>query len=774
MRFAFLESNFKEQLIFLPATKMFRKSTALTLLGFGIFLSFLMLVFAPAPSFDYDFEHFFPQDDLDLAFYQQYERDFESDNDYLLIALQNRDGEWTDPLFLEKSNRIKEEIANLRGVDAVISILDLETPLIGLFGVRYIKVLDWETEASLNKSKLQLDQFKGSLISEDGENFLFLIKNNPQLSKEQGDTLYHQVQKIFLQNDITPKAVAGKIQTQGDFVTLMQAEFGLFLGASLVLILLTLVLIFRSWWGVIVPILVLSMGILWTFALILHAGKSLDIMSVMQPTIFLIVGLSALVHYFTQLTKKLRAGYQKELAIFETFQELTFAVGLTIFTTAVGFFSLYFTSIPALKGFGLWTGIGIVVIFIAVIVLTPGLLYLFPLSKKREKSIPSFSILHGLFSWIILKRKLVLFSFFGLTLLSIILGSQLKINGYLLDNLPLDHPIQEDFAFFDNQFGGSNPLEIHLAVGDGAGSLLDFEVLGEIEKLEVKLLKSFGKRQYVSPLSLVKSLNQAQNQGSRAAFSFPSQGQYLRMQRYFDQILKLEGPKVISMDQKTGRLSARVADLGSLEMGEKRSDILDFVEKEINPELLKVRWTGTAYLIDRGHESVTRQMFQGLFVAFGVVGIVAGFLFRSWRLSFILLIPNIIPLVWMLGLMYLLGIEFKLTTSILFTVAFGIAVDDSIHFMSKLKTELDKDKNLLYAIKRTFLEAGHAIFLTTVILVAGFALLSFSQFGVTHFTGLLISATLIFALLADLFLLPILLFPLKKAWDKKSKARIKD
>jgi len=200
---------------------------------------------------------------------------------------------------------------------------------------------------------------------------------------------------------------------------------------------------------------------------------------------------------------------------------------------------------------------------------------------------------------------------------------------------------------------------------------------------------------------------------------------------------------------------------------------LEFVQKEINPDLLKVRWTGTSYLIERGHESVTRQMVQGLLVAFAVVGLVAGFLFRSWRLSFILLIPNIIPLVWMLGLMFLLGIEFKLTTSILFTVAFGIAVDDSIHFMSKLKTELDTGKNLLYAIKRTFLEAGRAIFLTTLILVAGFALLSFSQFGVTHFTGLLISFTLVFAFLADFFLLPLLLFPLKKVWDKKAAARVK-
>jgi uncharacterized protein len=753
---------------------MFSKPIALALFGFGILSSALILIFPPKPSFDYDFEQFFPQDDPDLAFYQQFESDFESDNDYLLVALQNENRSLLSKPFLEKCDLIKNEILQLNGVDTLISILDLEMPVIGLFGISYSKVLDWENEDKLKQTSTQLSQFKGSLISSDGESLLFLIKNDSNLSKEQGDTLYQQIQEVFRANEIIPRAIAGKIQTQGDFVTLMQAEFGLFLGASMVLILLTLVLIFRSWWGVVVPVLVLSLGILWAFSVILYSGKSLDIMSVMQPTIFLIVGLSALIHYFTHLIKKWRSGYSKEEAILSTFRELTFAVGLTIFTTAVGFLSLYFTSIPALKAFGLWTGVGIVVIFFAVIVLTPGMLYLFTFSPIKKKSSFSSFVLHDLFSWTLRKRKPVLISFFGLTVLSVILGFQLHINGYLLDNLPLDHPIQEDFAFFDDQFGGSNPLEIYLEAGDLAGSLLDFEVLREIEKLELKLLELFEERQVVSPLSLVKSLNQAQNQGSRAAYAIPSQGQYLRMKRYLDQVLSLEGPKVISADQKSGRVSTRVDDLGSLEMGKRRAELLDFVQTNINADLLKVRWTGTAYLIDRGHESVTRQMFQGLLVAFGVVGILAGFLFRSWRLSFILLVPNIIPLVWMLGLMYLIGIEFKLTTSILFTVAFGIAVDDSIHFMTKLKTELDKGKNLLYAIKRTILEAGRAICLTTIILVSGFALLSFSQFGVTHFTGLLISFTLVFALLADLFLLPLLLIPLKKVWQRKYQSQIKD
>jgi uncharacterized protein len=749
---------------------MFSKSVSIALLGFGILLSLLIGVFRPTPAFDYDFEQFFPIDDPDLAFYRDFEKQFESDNDYLLLAIENPQGDWMDSDFLEKCNSVQNQLRELNGVDTLVSILDLSLPVIGFFGMREEKVLNWDTAEQLELSKARVAQFENSFISKDGKSFLFLVKNDPQLSKEQGDTLYHQIREVFRANQIQPKAVAGKIQTQGDFVALMQAEFGSFLGYSFLLMILALFFIFRSWWGIVIPILVLALGVLWAFALILYSGKPLDIMSVMQPTIFLIVGLSALIHFFTVFIQKLEKGLSQDQAVQDTFRELTFAVWLTIFTTAIGFLSLYFTSIPALKLFGLWTGIGILVMFGALVMITPGLLYLVPLSeKKKSSSIAKPSFLSALFVGIIRKRKLISWLFLGISVLALILGSQLKINGYLLDNLPLDHPIQQEVAFFDTQFGGSNPLEIAVSTGPQAQSLLEYEVLQELDKLENKLRETFGEREMLSPISLVKVLNQAQNQGSRAAFAFPSQGQYLRMKRFFNQAVKTEGGKVISADQKSGRISSRLADLGSLEMGIKRAEILDFIQKEIDPNFLQVRWTGTAYLIDRSHESVTRQMLQGLGVAFLAVGLIGGYLFRSWRLAFILLIPNIIPLIWMLGLMFLMGIEFKLTTSILFSIAFGIAVDDTIHFMSKLKSELAKGKNLHYAIKRTFMEAGKAIILTSVILVLGFGLLAFSQFGVTHFTGLLISFTLIFALTADLFLLPVLLFPLANVWKQKIK-----
>lgn len=753
---------------------MFGKSASYFLLAVSVVLTLVLFLFRPIPTFDYDFEQFFPQDDPDLAFYQGfYEKNFGSDNDYLLLAISNREGDWLDSAFLSKSAQIKTEIQSLDGVDTLISIFDLQAPIINAFGLQTFPVLDWSSWEQLRISEEKLTQFHGSLIARDGGSFLFLIQNDPNLDKKQGDQLYQGIVRVFDKNGIKPFAVAGKIQTQKDFVDLMQQEFGLFIGASLVLMLLVLYTVFRKPWGILIPISVLLIGILWAFGIILLAGKSLDIMSVMQPTLFLIVGLSALIHYFTYLIKKLRNGQPKEKAIQETFRELTFPVTLTVFTTSIGFLSLYFTSIPALKAFGLWTGIGILVLFAAILAIAPGLLHAFSLDQPASLS-PSKSerILASIFKKILQKRRLIIISFLTLSLVSFGLATQLKINGYLLDNLPLDHPIQKDFTYFDQHYGGSNPLELYLEKGPDVSDLVDLKVLVEIQKVENKLRELFGEGEFISPLSLAKTLNQAQNQGNPKAFVLPSRGQYLRMERYFDQALKQDGPKILSPDLQTGRISGRASDLGSLRMGELRDQLLDFVAKEIDPKLLKVKWTGTAHLIDRGHESVTWQMAKGLGVAFLIVGLLGGVLFRSWRLSMILLIPNVIPLVWMCGFMWVLGIEFKLTTAILFTVAFGIAVDDTIHFMSKLKLELSKGKNLHYAIKRTFIDAGTAIVLTSVILVAGFGLLIFSQFGVTHFTGLLISFSLIFALMADLFLLPVLLLPLKIVWDRKFKAPI--
>jgi predicted RND superfamily exporter protein len=150
-------------------------------------------------------------------------------------------------------------------------------------------------------------------------------------------------------------------------------------------------------------------------------------------------------------------------------------------------------------------------------------------------------------------------------------------------------------------------------------------------------------------------------------------------------------------------------------------------------------------------------MIMGLAIAFGVVAFIAGLMFRSWRMILITLVVNIIPLLMVAGIMGISGITLKLTTSVIFTVAFGIAVDDTIHFISKLQMELAKGKSPLYAIKRTYFSTGKAIVITTLILISGFLTLLLSSFGGTFYIGLFVGLTLLFALITDLTLLPVLI-----------------
>ncbi|WP_076502334.1 efflux RND transporter permease subunit [Belliella pelovolcani] len=755
---------------------MFDRKKSMLGLGLAALISVLFVILQPQVKFDYDFEQFFPQDDEELRFYQEFRTTFGNDNDYLLIALGQERGVF-DQEFLDEALAIQDKIQALDLVEAVFSLLELEEPIIGALGVSYRNALDWSSDQKLEQSKKRLlshPQYAGNLISQDGDYLLLMVSNKQRISKEEGDVLNLAIKEILSDSEIPLFYTAGKIKAQGEFVDLLQAEFGFFLAISFVLILLLLFLIFRTWWGVLLPVIVLSVGIGWTIALILLTGKALDVMSVMQPTILLVIGLSALVHLLSYYLKYLGNGVEKSKAIALTFKELFLAVFLTCFTTALGFSTMYFTSAVSLKQFGLYTALGVMVMFLAVLLITPGLLHLFsPLKAAENDRFKEFwrVYLGDALRWTWGNRKLVLSVFSILTIFSIFALSDLKINGYLLDNLPRDHELVQEFEFFDREFGGSKPLEIFLEAGEEVEDVFDLEFLRALDKVEHFVTEHYESGVIISPLSLVKALNQAQNGGNPKAYDLPSRGQYQRIQPYLDQALLQSNFKLSDSTKRIGRLSTRTADMGSHRSFEIKRDLETFVKQEVDPEILKIQLTGTSNLIDKSHETISTQMARGLGVAIILVGIIAGFLFRSWRISLMVLNPNVLPLLWMCGVMWLLDIELKLTTAVIFTVAFGIAVDDSIHFMTKLYNELGKGKRLLYALKRTYMETGKAIILTTIILVSGFAILTLSEFGVTFYAGLLISLALFFALIADLLLLPILLLPMDKVWREKRRRK---
>lgn len=746
----------------------FGKRTAFAGLGIATGICLLILLLQPKLNFDYEFESLFPQDNPEMSFFNAYREQFGNDNDYLLMALRN-DKTVFDSSFLNTAFELQNRITQLEGIQRVFSLLDLEEPIINPFGNRYRKVFNLN-QPYLSAEKIIKDPQYRHLISEDSNHLLFVIEHTQNIDKEAGDLLFDQVMGEIAAFTFDDFRIAGKIKAQGAFVKLMQDEFSFFLMISLFLMVVILLLVFQSWWGVLLPVVVLGTGIGWTIALMLLTGKALDVMSVMQPTILGVIGLAALVHYLNHYLHLLRHGYEKDQAVQATFKDLFLAVFLTCMTTAFGFFSLYFTSVPNLQSFGLYTGAGVLLVFLAVNLISPGLLYLFPPVKAAGQINQARRWRNGLRTallWTLKFKKTVVWVFVGCTLGSILALSQVKINGYILDNLPVEHELVQDFIFFDQHFGGSKPLEIYLEAGPKSKDLLQLESLEEIQKLEEFVKDEYESSAILSPLTLVKAVNKAQNGGNPNAYRLPSAGQLVKIKSLLPEIPESYSTRLTSSDFQKGRLTTRTEDMGSYAGSELKDALESFLYNEIDPDYLKARLTGTSLLIDLSHVTVTQELAKGLGLAFLLVALIAGLFFKSFRIAFMVLLPNIIPLLWMCGMMWMLGIELKLTTAILFTVAFGIAVDDSIHFMAKLKTELDKGRSLLYAIKRTYLETGKAILLSTLILVSGFSVLIFSNFGVTFYAGVLVSSALVFALLADMLLLPILLLPMQQVWKSK-------
>ncbi len=443
-------------------------------------------------------------------------------------------------------------------------------------------------------------------------------------------------------------------------------------------------------------------------------------------------------------------------------KEVGWATFLTCLTTAIGFGVLWFSDVAIIRDFGVFTGIGVLLSFGIIIMVLPLILWLMPipqLSTSQQTDSRWRQMMQSLMIIVLRKKKAIMFITSLLIVLSVWSASRIDIDGYIIDDLPEGDDLVEDFTFFDERFGGSKPVEFYLEEGESAKGLYDLPVLKEMAKLEKYILSEYGAAHLNSPLQAIKLANKYINREESLPDSQAEINQLLDLIKGNREIRSL---KLTASDDQIGRISGRMPDIGSKLGGEKYADLKQFIQEEINPDLLQVRLTGTSHLIDISHNQLSFSVFEGLGYAFLVIGVLMGLLFRSIKFALISLVPNIIPLLLTAMVMGIFNIDLKLSTSIIFTIAFGIAVDDTIHFMAKVKQERGRKKSMIWVLRSVFISTGKSMVLTTLMLGLGFGVLIFSQFGVTFYTGVLVTGALIFALLADLFVLPLLLISSKR------------
>lgn len=705
--------------------------------------------------FDYELEKFFPQSGENTAFFNQYRKDFSTDNDILLIGLESEKTIFSKE-FISKSSHFFNELSQIENVEQAFSI--------------YNSPGGFYFENKLDSNQINtLPELSSSFVSKDKKSLSFLLLHKPYLSKKGCDNLVRDVNSLLSEYKFHKVHLAGRSVAQKYYVETSQKELTLFFSIGLFLLIVVLFFTFRTLWGVVIPLLVVLLSMLWTIGLMVILGEPFSLLLTILPIIIFVVGISDVIHIVSRFLDLLRENHSKINALKQAFKEVGLATFFTSITTAFGFLTLLLSDIEPIRSFGLFTAMGVFIAYILAFSFLPSVLFL--INAPSNKAFEFGSVfwrkkLSNLFLLILKKKQQITFLSILLVVLSGIGISNLKVENLMLEDLQEDSEIKQSLNFFDLNYAGVRPFELQLEVVDKNKSIFDQEVLFEINKIENYLTNEYGIKAIVSPVTLVKTANYIST--TNPNFELPNSKRKLK--QIADQIKQNTPKGLFAYNFKKARLSGRSEDLGSSYYQEKNQKFLSFVKENISAELLKVRLTGSANLIDENNKTLSMNLLLGLVIAFLVVAIIVGFIFKSIKMVVLALIPNILPLVFIAAIMGYFGINIKVSTSIIFTIAFGIAVDDTLHFINKLKIELNKGKSLALSVKNTFTSSGKAIIITSLILITGFVSLIASSFSGTFYIGLLVSLTLILAVITDLLLLPLLILKFYKIKTNKKEA----
>ena len=744
--------------------KFSQKTINTAILTFVIGFSILCAFQLKHLKFDYDFEAFFPNEDSELEVYETHRNRFEWDNEFVLLGLENNKGIFRKD-FLTKIDTLTKELNQIRYISRVISPTNIKNvSLSGLAPVQK-RLLHIDDESLYKEDSINIyntPELVGSFFPKDAKSLSIFIKTDEGLSKVKCDSLARNIENTFKKYHFDEVHFVGRIVAQDVYLKNLQKEFTYFLGISFVLLILFLWISFRSAYGVIVPITIVIISIFWTLGIMAMVGQALDIMTVMLPTMIFIAGMSDVVHFFSKYFEEIAKGTEKQKIFPLILKEVGFPTFLTLITTIVGFLSLLFSSIKPIKDFGIYTSIGIAIAFCLTYTLLPALLYFFTPKKLvavHSHDNKTYSVMRTVLFWIFRNQKTIIVVSSLLVVLSIIGVYKIKVNNILLEDLSDTVKIKQDFVYFDEHYSGARPLELAIEIKNKNKTVWDYDIMRQLNEVDDFLKKEYHAGFMYSPAMLTKTLNKAFNDQITGEGKFPSEEEYEQIKKQLISNKKNKDIKrIITVDGKFARINGKIGDVGSIIVNERNQHFTDFIKTHINSNDIEIKITGAAHLIDRNNAYMVTNMTQGFLFSIIVIALLTYFLHRSWRMVIVFILPNFIPLLIIAGIMGFAGIELKAATSLVFSIAFGVATDDTIHFISRLKIELGYGKSLIYAFKRTYFETGKPILLTTFILMGGFVSLMISDFQSTFYFGFLICITIIIAVIADLFLLPVLLF----------------
>jgi len=741
----------------------------------------VMGYFASQVKLSYEFTKAIPADNPKFIIYKDFVKKFGVDGTTMVVGFQT-DSLYT-PSFFNAVASLHQSIKSIPGVTEVLSVSSAYNLIKDTMNTKFIASKIF-TPPYTNDRLLKVHQatfeslsfYRNLLYNPNSHSYIMAISFVPDSINSEARS--HIIKSLNEKIDSFRKDTKMEIYLSGlPYIRTILAdrikkEMLLFLIGSLLLCAITLLLFFRSFPSMLMSLTVVAMGVIWSFGTMVILGQKITLLTALIPPLIVVIGIPNCIYFLNKYHTAYKASNDKETAIINMVGKMGIVTLFCNITAAIGFFVFAFTKSPLLKEFGWVSGINIMALFfISLFFIPPVLTYLKPPQPNHVKYLDNpflEKILLRIERWTFVHTKWV----FGITIVLVLFSAlglaRIKKEAFIVDDLPRKDKLYTDLKWFEKEGGGVMPMEIVIDTKKKNGLVRSIHPLEDIDRMYAFLSVQPELGKPIGLLEGIKFAKQSFYDGDTLAYTVPSPTEMAFIAPYF----KLGGvvtnknannpaqllSKFIDGDKRATRISVNMKDIGSAQLPAFLNRVDSASKSIFDSSKYDIQITGSSVTFLEGSNFIIKGLGESIFWAFLLIAICMIFLFRSFPILMCSLIPNVVPLLITAGIMGWVGISLKPSTVLVFSIALGIAIDVTIRFLVNYKQELPHlNYNVNLTLTQTIKNTGISIIYTSLVLVAGFVIFCFSDFGGTKALGWLTSITLVVSTLTNLILLPALI-----------------
>jgi len=704
-----------------------------------------------------------------------------------LIVIGFQDPNFFTPKAFAEWNELMLGLKSSRNVELVVSISDLKKlqkdtlaqkfELVPLINSNQIK-----NQAYLQNIKTELFNnlpfYEGLLFNKKSGS----IRSAIYLKKEIVNTAER---KIFIIETLLPKIekfekntgidlrVSGMPYIRTINAENMKGEIVLFIGAALLITSLIFFFFFRSYRATFISIFILLFGVMWSFGTLGLFNYKITILTAIIPPLIIVIGITNCIFLINKYQQEIKLHQNQAKALQRVISKIGVSTLMTNLTTAAGFATFMITGNELLYEFGLVTSINVITVYLLTLLIVPIMYSFMPMPKEKHLYHLSKNYLSTVLGWVekvVKTKRTYIYTVYVLLLVFSVVGViQMKVSGSLIGEMPKSASFYKDILFYEKEFNGVMPLEIMINTKHKKG-VMKLSTMKKMDELQKTIEQIPELSKPVSVVNLVKYSKQAFYNGNPEYYELPTSQEQVFILSYAKNATKNTKDNLMkSYVDSTGqyaRITTYMKDIGTKDMAKIEGKLRIKIEEIFPKDRYEVTLTGKALVFQKGTTYLINNLIESLLFAILLIAGLMAYMFRSVKMIFVSVITNILPLCITSGLMGYLGIPLKPSTILVFSIAFGISVDNAIQFMAKYRHDLKmNNQKIKKSVFSALQETGVSTFYTSIVLIFGFAIFTLSSFSGTVALGGLISCTLLFAMFANLLVLPalVLTFEKKKA-----------